>query len=65
MDLGDEERAVQPSAIVPGEDLSAHSVEELQDRIARLKAEIERCEGVIASKRASREDAESVFGRPS
>lgn len=42
------------------------SIDELQDRIERLKAEIQLCERAIASKRAQRAAADSVFGaRPS
>lgn len=42
------------------------SIGELELRIERLKAEIIQCESAIASKRAQREAADSVFGaRPS
>ena len=42
------------------------SVEELESRIERLKAEISQCESAIAAKRAQRAAADSVFGaRPS
>ena len=42
------------------------SVDELEARIERLKAEILQCERMIVSKRAQREAANSVFGaRPS
>jgi uncharacterized small protein (DUF1192 family) len=44
-----------------GRDLSAFSVEELQDCIAALMAERERVEAVLASKLASRNAAQSVF----
>ena len=44
-----------------GRDLSAFSVEELQDYIAVLMAERERVEAVLASKLASRNAAQSVF----
>ncbi len=44
-----------------GEDLAMLSVEELKDRIAALKAEIERLEGSIRAKEASRNAASSVF----
>lgn len=37
------------------------SVEELEDYIADLKAEIERCEGEIAKKKAHHEAASSIF----
>jgi uncharacterized small protein (DUF1192 family) len=42
------------------------SVEDLEERIVRLKAEIALCEQAIKAKRAQREAADSVFGaRPS
>ena len=42
------------------------SIEELENRIERLKAEISQCERAIAAKRAQRAAADSVFGaRPS
>ena len=41
------------------------SIDELENRIERLKAEIIQCERAIASKRAQREAADSVFGRSS
>ena len=40
------------------------SVEELESRIERLKAEISQCERAIAAKRAQRAAADSVFGAP-
>lgn len=46
--------------------LETASVDDLTDRIARLKAEIALCEKAIAAKRAQRAAADSVFGaRPS
>ncbi len=42
------------------------SIDDLEDRIERLKAEIGACEKAIAAKRAQRAAADSVFGaRPS
>jgi uncharacterized small protein (DUF1192 family) len=42
------------------------SIDELETRIERLRAEIAQCEGAIAAKRAQRAAADSVFGaRPS
>jgi uncharacterized small protein (DUF1192 family) len=42
------------------------SIDELEFRIQRLKAEIVACEQAINAKRAQREAADSVFGaRPS
>ena len=42
------------------------SIDDLEDRIERLKAEITVCERAIAAKRAQRANADSVFGaRPS
>ena len=42
------------------------SIDELESRIERLKAEIAQCERAITAKRAQRAAADSVFGgRPS
>lgn len=42
------------------------SIDELENRIERLKAEIVQCERAITAKRAQRAAADSVFGaRPS
>jgi len=42
------------------------SIEELEERIERLRGEISQCERMIAAKRAQRAAADSVFGgRPS
>ncbi len=54
-------RAIARTTI--GENITAMSIEDLQDRIAALKAEIERTETVLASKRAGRAAAEAVFGK--
>jgi uncharacterized small protein (DUF1192 family) len=40
------------------------SIDDLEDRIERLKAEIALCEHAIARKRAQRAAADSVFGAP-
>jgi uncharacterized small protein (DUF1192 family) len=46
--------------------LEIASIDELEFRIQKLKAEIALCEDAIAKKRAQREAADSVFGaRPS
>jgi uncharacterized small protein (DUF1192 family) len=46
--------------------LEVASIDELEFRIQKLKAEIALCEDAIAKKRAQREAADSVFGaRPS
>lgn len=41
------------------------SIEELQERIESLKAEIVLCEETIAKKQAQRSAADSVFGKHS
>jgi uncharacterized small protein (DUF1192 family) len=46
-----------------GQDLSLLSVDELDERIAQLKAEIERIESELASKGTSRIAAEALFRR--
>ena len=44
-----------------GQDLSLLSVEELNERIALLKSEIERLEAAATKKRASKDAANSFF----
>ena len=44
-----------------GQDLSLLSVEELNERVALLSAEIERLQAAVARKRASKDAANSVF----
>jgi uncharacterized small protein (DUF1192 family) len=44
-----------------GQDLSLLSVEELDERIALLKAEIERLQAASVKKRASRDTANQFF----
>jgi len=44
-----------------GQDLSLLSVDELGERIALLQAEIERLEGAMTKKRASKDAANSFF----
>ncbi len=57
----DEEQPKPVSGIVIGGDLSDSSVEELEERITLLRAEIERVEAAIESKRRSRGEADSFF----
>ena len=48
------------SAVI-NEDLSQLGLEELEERITTLKAEIERITAVLESKKGSRADAEALF----
>lgn len=48
-----------------GENLSALSVDELRNRIAALRAEIDRIEAELASKGATKNAAEALFSRRS
>lgn len=59
----DESRQPVRPAIVLGEDLSLHSLDELEARIESLKAEIDRIKSVLDDKRSSRNAAETVFKR--
>lgn len=45
--------------------LETASIDELEHRIERLREEIAQCERAIASKRAQRAAADSVFGSQS
>lgn len=46
------------------EDLGAHSLDELDARIAALEAEIDRCRATMASKRQVLGAAETMFKKP-
>ena len=61
MDTDDLEPRQGKMAPLGKQDISSFSIEELTERIAELKAEIDRCETAIRSKQGSRQDAESVF----
>jgi len=58
----DEPRKKLPD-IVLGEDISALSAHELEQRIARLEAEIARCRAAIDQRLATRSAAEGFFKR--
>ena len=60
MELDDLEPRKKP---VQAKDLAGFSLEELQDYIGRLKAEIARAEATIEAKRAHRGGAEALFKR--
>lgn len=47
--------------IVLGEDISAFSAHELEQRIARLDGEIARCRQAIAARHATKSAAENFF----
>jgi len=60
-DLTEESPRPKPSTHTIGQDLYAMSVAELVERIALLRAEIERLETARAAKDASRSAAASAF----
>ena len=51
----------KPQVHAIGEALDAISVEELEERVSLLRAEIVRLEGAIRAKQASKQAAESFF----
>ena len=57
----DDDRPKRKVAHDIGQDLSLLSVEELDERIALLRAEIERLSAASAKKRASRDAANQFF----
>jgi uncharacterized small protein (DUF1192 family) len=61
MPIEDDDRPRRKISHEIGQDLSLLSVEELTERIALLKAEIERLEAAAAKKRASKDAASSFF----
>jgi len=62
MDL-DDLTPTKPKSHELGQDLSKHSVAELQALIATLKVEIARVEEALASKQSHKSSAEAVFKR--
>lgn len=61
--IDDEDRPKNKVAHEIGQDLALLSVQEITERIALLRAEIDRLEGALANKRASRSAADQVFKR--
>jgi uncharacterized small protein (DUF1192 family) len=61
MPIEDDDRPRKKISHEIGQDLSLLSVEELAERIALLKAEIERLEAASAKKRASKDAANNFF----
>jgi uncharacterized small protein (DUF1192 family) len=49
------------TGIIPGEDLSEFSIEELKERRDSIDGEIKRIDAMIDSKQSGREVAESIF----
>ncbi len=64
MGIFDEESPVRRTGPVVGEDLSLLSIEELEERIAIFRREIERLQQTVSAKRKSRDAAHSVFSVP-
>lgn len=58
--MDDERPAPRPDPLV-GHDVSRLSVDEIEARIAALRAEIARLEAALASKQASRAAADAAF----
>jgi uncharacterized small protein (DUF1192 family) len=52
-----------PKGNAKPQDLDIFSIEELEDRVIRLKEEIIRCEAKIKAKKASLDVANALFGR--
>ena len=61
MPIEDDDRPRKKISHEIGQDLSLLSVEELNERIALLRSEIERHEAASAKKRASKDAANSFF----
>lgn len=61
MATDDEDRPRRRTTHEIGQDLSLLSVEELDERVALLSAEIERLRAAAAGKRAGREAADRFF----
>lgn len=61
MDLDDLQPRKKLPDIVLGEDISAFSAHELEQRITRLDSEIARCREAIAARNATKSAAENFF----
>ncbi|MFO1098985.1 MAG: DUF1192 domain-containing protein [Xanthobacteraceae bacterium] len=61
--VDDDERPKKKIAHEIGQDLALLSVDEITERIGLLRAEIERLEEALRSKRASRSAADQFFKR--
>ena len=61
MPIEDDDRPRKKISHEIGQDLSLLSVEELTERIALLKSEIERLEAATTKKRASKDAASAFF----
>ncbi|WP_300545106.1 DUF1192 domain-containing protein [Maricaulis sp.] len=60
-DDADAASAKPKDAIIPGEDLSALSLEDLAERRALLEAELRRIDAMTEKKQAGRSAADAVF----
>jgi uncharacterized small protein (DUF1192 family) len=63
MPMVDEDQPRRKMSHEIGQDLAALSLDELAERIALLRSEIERMEAVIRAKQASAAAADAVFKR--
>ena len=61
MDLDDLQPRKKLPDVVLGEDISALSAHELEQRIARLEEEVARCRQAIAARHATKSAAENFF----
>lgn len=61
MDIEDLEPHATQILPLSRQDLSVKSIEELEERIDELKAEMNRCQDMIKSKQGSRVSAETFF----
>lgn len=59
----EEEFQPQPMRVALGDSLAGLSIAELEERVGALRAEIERVENELTSKRAGLAAAEAVFGK--
>ena len=57
----DEPVNAKTDTLTPGEDLSEHSIDQLTERVAILRAEIERTQSIIEKKQAGLSAAEAFF----
>jgi uncharacterized small protein (DUF1192 family) len=63
MDLDEVQPVKKPKGFELGQDLSKHSVGELEALVEQLKAEIARVEQALGAKQSSKSAAEAAFKR--
>ncbi len=59
--IHDDEPRAKGDVLTPGEDLEIYGVEQLSERIALLKSELDRAEAMLAKKQTGLTAADALF----